>query len=163
MQQDDETEQRRYWAYYDKLHRCRRSNSVLVQLRKWAWFAWGAWIALSIDTLARGGAADWLLWPGVVAFGVTGWLLWPGAVVLAYTILVMSIMQPDSEDEVIKWLRMVRYPGHVLIPYMEVDRLVREGLLRWVGEDYCEPQDCDWWVLLRDHAHGWKRIEYRLE
>ena len=159
MEQDGESEtpiqrqQREYWAYYEKLHKCRRWNSLLAQLRKLAWFGWGAWIALVVETLVRGEA--------------TAWLLWPGAVVLLYSALVHSL-KPDSEEEVAKWLRMVQLEEFdsrgdspdVLIPYIEVERLVEEGWLRRVGEDSYKLHNCDWGPLLQQ-ARGWKRPHYR--
>jgi len=158
MQQDDESEtriqaeQRRCSARYDRLHKCRRRNSLLAQLRNLAWFAWGAFIALSVDMLVRDGGAQWIIWPF--------------AAVLVYTILVGSVLRPDSEEEVAWWLRTVRLYGFdtrgdiedVLIPYIEAERLVEEGWLRRAGEGFYEPLDCDWTVLLFGHAHGWKRV-----
>jgi hypothetical protein len=151
MEQDGESE-RIYWAYYDRLHKCRRWNSLLAQLRRLAWFAWGAWIALSVDTLIRDGTA--------------AWLVWSGAVVLLYTILVDSLLKPDLEEEVTKWLRMVRLKGFdsrgdiedVLIPYMEAERLVEEGWLSRAGEGLYKPHDCGWDALLGTNARGWRRL-----
>jgi len=159
MQQDDEpetpiqAEQRRYWAYYDKLHRCRRWNSSLAELRKLAWFAWGAVFGLWLGT--------------VLTDGATAWILCPVGVVFAYTALVHSVLKPNSEEEVAKWLQMVHLEGFdtrgdiedLLIPYMEAERLVKEGWLTCVGEGWYKPKDCDWDVLLGGHARGWRRLE----
>jgi hypothetical protein len=159
MQQDDESEtppqaeQRNYRDYYLELQSARRWNSLLAQLRKLAWFAWGAWIALSVDTLARDGTAPWLLLPFA---GV--WL---------YTALVDSVLKLRSEEEVAKWLRMVYLDGsdsrgdieNILIPFIEAERLVKEGWLRRKREDWYKLLDCDWDVLLGGHARGWRRTE----
>jgi hypothetical protein len=113
-----------------------------------AWFGWGAWIALLVETLVRDDA--------------TAWLLWPGAVIFLYTILVGSL-KPNLEEEVAKWLRMVRLEGFdshgdiqdVLIPYMEAERLAEEGWLKRAGEGWYSPHDCHWAPLLME-ARGWK-------
>ncbi len=151
-----EAERRSDWAYYYELHRRRRWNSSLVLLRRLTWFAWGALVALWADAFIRNGFVE-------------AWHIWALAAVCVYTVFVDLRLKPDGEEEVAKWLAMVRLNGFdtrgdiddVLISYWEAERLVKEGWLKPNREEgLYHPLDCGWDVLLGLHARGWKRVGY---